>query len=225
MIYLLEDDASIRKLVSYTLDHSGLKTRDFGLPSEFWAAMEQEPPRLILLDIMLPEEDGLTILARLRENAVTASIPVILLTAKSTEFDKVLGLDSGADDYITKPFGMMELLSRVKAMLRRTEPRESGRTEYRWEGLYVCPERHVVTVDDQPVALTLKEFQLLCLLFERDGKVVERDDILRSIWGYTYDGESRTVDVHIRNLRQKLGEAGACIETVKGRGYKIGGNL
>lgn len=224
MVYLLEDDASIRKLVSYTLDHSGLKTRDFGLPSEFWAAMEQELPRLILLDIMLPEEDGLTILSRLRENAATARVPVILLTAKSTEFDKVLGLDSGADDYITKPFGMMELLSRVKAMLRRTEPAGGRQTEYRWEELYVCPERHVVTVNTQPVALTLKEFQLLCLLFEKDGAVVERDEILRSIWGYTYDGESRTVDVHIRNLRQKLGDAGACIETVKGLGYKIGGH-
>lgn len=221
MIYLLEDDNSIRKLVSYTLNNSGMQSRDFGLPSEFWAAMKENLPNLILLDIMLPEEDGLSILSKLRKNPDTARIPVIMLTAKATEFDKVIGLDTGADDYIAKPFGMMELISRIKAVLRRTQKSENL-DEYQVGSLYVCPTKHIVKVDGLTVSLSLKEFNLLCLLVKKNGCVVTRDEILNTIWGYSFDGENRTVDVHIRKLRQKLGEAGNCIETVKGVGYKIG---
>lgn len=222
MIYLLEDDESIRTLIAYTLEHSGLPAKGFALPSAFWAAMEEELPQLLLLDIMLPEEDGLSVLARLRRQPETARLPVILLTAKSTEYDKVLGLDTGADDYITKPFGMMELISRVRALLRRTAP-DDDPPAFRHGCLFVCPARHEVKVNNEPVALTLKEFKLLCLLLQKHGAVADREEILRQIWGYNYDGESRTVDVHVRTLRQKLGDAGAYIETVKGFGYKIGG--
>lgn len=223
MIYLLEDDESIRTLIAYTLEHSGLPTRGFALPSEFWSAMDSALPQLLLLDIMLPEEDGLTILARLRKQPQTARLPVILLTAKGTEYDKVLGLDTGADDYITKPFGMMELLSRVRALLRRTAGADDDPPAFTHGCLYVCPARHEVRVNGEEIALTLKEFKLLCLLLQKHGAVADREEILRQIWGYAYDGESRTVDVHVRTLRQKLGAAGAYVETVKGIGYKIGG--
>ncbi len=236
MIYLLEDDSNIRKLVVYTLKASGMEAQGFPAPSAFYEAVEKSLPKLILLDIMLPEEDGLSVLAKLKATPETASIPVIILTAKSSEFDKVIGLDSGADDYMTKPFGMMELLSRVKALLRRTEGntvRSGGVSseEYRIEGkngtvlagasLYVSPSRHVVEVSGEAVSLSLKEFKLLCLLLEKQGTVLGRDEILNTVWGYAFDGESRTVDVHIRNLRQKLGTMGALIETVKGIGYKL----
>lgn len=221
MIYLLEDDAAIRKLIVYTLQSGGMKAEGFAAPSLFYAALEKETPELILLDIMLPEEDGLSVLARLRSTPATTSVPVIILTAKSSEFDKVIGLDSGADDYMTKPFGMMELLSRVRALLRRTRPSLPKEDGYRVGGLFVCPSHHTVEADGVPVTLSLKEFKLLCLLLEKNGAVATRDEILTSIWGYSFDGESRTVDVHIRNLRQKLGCAGDCIETVKGIGYKI----
>ena len=170
---------------------------------------------------MLPEEDGLSVLRRLRQAPETANLPVILLTAKSSEYDKVIGLDGGADDYVAKPFGIMELVSRVKAVLRRTE--SAGQEEYRIGSLYVCPAKHLVLAGDQEVKLALKEFELLCLLLRNNGMVLTRDALLNQIWGYSFDGESRTVDVHIRNLRKKLGDAGACIETVKGIGYKIGG--
>ncbi len=229
MIYLLEDDNNIRKLVVYTLKASGMEAEGFAAPSAFYEAMKTEKPKLVLLDIMLPEEDGLTVLAKLKADPETASIPVIILTAKSSEFDKVIGLDSGADDYMTKPFGMMELLSRVKALLRRTEahqiPAAATSDEYRIEAeegvLYVSPSRHVVEVSGESVTLSLKEFKLLCLLLEHGGTVLDRDNILNTVWGYAFDGESRTVDVHIRNLRQKLGALGCLIETVKGVGYKI----
>ncbi|MBQ7131951.1 MAG: response regulator transcription factor [Oscillospiraceae bacterium] len=221
MIYLLEDDNSIRKLVSYTLNNNGMESKDFAVPSEFWAAMKENTPGLILLDIMLPEEDGLSILSKLRKNPDTARIPVIMLTAKATEFDKVIGLDTGADDYIAKPFGMMELISRIKAVLRRTNETESFK-EYQVGSIYVCPSKHIVKVNGLTVSLSLKEFNLLCLLVEKNGCVVNRDEILNAVWGYSFDGENRTVDVHIRKLRQKLGDAGNCIETVKGVGYKIG---
>lgn len=229
MIYLLEDDNNIRKLVVYTLKASGMEAEGFAAPSAFYEAMKTEKPKLVLLDIMLPEEDGLTVLAKLKADPETASIPVIILTAKSSEFDKVIGLDSGADDYMTKPFGMMELLSRVKALLRRTEahqiPASATSDEYRIEAeegvLYVSPSRHVVEVSGESVTLSLKEFKLLCLLLEHGGTVLDRDNILNTVWGYAFDGESRTVDVHIRNLRQKLGALGCLIETVKGVGYKI----
>ena len=221
MIYLLEDDAGIRKLITYTLKTGGMEAEGFAAPSLFYEAMRKEKPELILLDIMLPEEDGLSVLARLKGAQETADIPVIILTAKSSEFDKVIGLDSGADDYMTKPFGMMELLSRVRALLRRTRPSHSGDEEFRIGKLFVSPARHVAEVEGVAVTLSLKEFKLLCLLLEKNGAVADRDEILTTIWGYSFDGESRTVDVHIRNLRQKLRDAGDLIETVKGIGYKI----
>lgn len=221
MIYLLEDDSNIRKLIVYTLHSGGMEAEGFAAPSLFYEAIRKELPELVLLDIMLPEEDGLSVLATLRSNPATAEIPVIILTAKSSEFDKVIGLDSGADDYMTKPFGMMELLSRVRALLRRTKGAPFGEELFRVGSLTVSPSHHTVTVGGAPVSLSLKEFKLLCLLLEKNGAVAGRDEILSTVWGYAFDGESRTVDVHIRNLRQKLGDAGECIETVKGIGYKI----
>lgn len=222
MIYLVEDDNSIRDLVVYTLGTTGFEAQGFERPSQFWSAMDSLLPDLILLDIMLPEEDGLSILKKLRASSSTARIPVIMLTAKSTEYDKVVGLDSGADDYIPKPFGMMELISRVKAMLRRTE-RSIAAGSYTLGNLYVSAEKHTVKVDDSPVTLTLKEFEMLCYLLENRDIVLTRDQLHDRIWGYDFDGESRTVDVHIRTLRQKLGSAGELIKTVRGIGYKIGG--
>lgn len=221
MIYVLEDDGNIRKLILYTLHTSGFEAEGFERPSAFWTAMEQQKPRLLLLDIMLPEEDGLSILKKLRLAPDTARLPIILLTARGSEYDKVIGLDAGADDYMPKPFGMMELISRVKAVLRRAEP--AAQEEYRVGSLYVCPARHIVRAGDREVRLALKEFELLCLLLRSAGVVLTRDALLNQIWGYSFDGESRTVDVHIRSLRKKLGDAGGCIETVKGIGYKIGG--
>ena len=221
MIYFLEDDTSIREFVIYTLNSQGLEAQGFERPSAFWAALEQRLPSLVLLDIMLPEEDGLSVLKRLRSASSTRRIPIIMLTAKSTEFDKVVGLDSGADDYIPKPFGMMELLARIKALLRRTEEAHAE-LEYMLGGLYVCPAKHIVRVDGQPVTLTLKEFELLCMLLENSGIVLTHAQLLDRIWGYAFDGESRTVDVHVRTLRQKLGPCGSLIQTVRGIGYKIG---
>lgn len=226
MIYFLEDDASIRKLVVYTLNSQGMTAEGFETPSLFWAAMERITPDLILLDIMLPEEDGLHILGRLRQNPATEHLPVIMLTAKGTEYDKVVGLDGGADDYITKPFGLMELVARIKNALRRHSTSAPATEENLlvMGNLTVNPVRHIVTVGDEEIALTLKEFQLLSLLLQRAGVVLTRDQLLNTIWGYEFDGASRTVDVHIRTLRQKLGDAGAYIETVRGIGYKMSGN-
>lgn len=223
MIYLLEDDDSIRELVTYTLNSQRMEARGFSHPSEFWEAMEEEIPSLLLLDIMLPEEDGLHILKKIRSHSETKALPIIMLTAKGSEYDTVLGLDSGADDYVPKPFRMMELLSRIRALLRRTEKQEED-VSYREGVLYVCPSHHIVKVNDQEVVLTLKEFELLCLLISEKGRVFTRAQLLDKIWGYEFDGESRTVDVHIRTLRQKLKEAGDYIETVRGIGYKIGGS-
>ena len=218
MIYLLEDDASIRDFVIYTLNSQGMEARGFELPSDFWRAKEEQMPSLVLMDIMLPEEDGLSILKKLRAAPRTAKLPIIMLTAKSTEYDKVLGLDGGADDYVAKPFGMMELLSRIRALLRRTERNDAL---YRCGQLTVDPGSHTVLVGDREVALTQKEFEVLCLLLKNKGQVLSRERLIEDVWGYAFTGESRTVDVHVRTLRQKLGEAGACIETVRGYGYKI----
>jgi len=219
MIYLLEDDDSIRDLVMYTLSTQSMEVRGFDRPSEFWDAMA-ELPSLVLLDIMLPEEDGLSILKKLRSAPRTARLPVIMLTAKGTEYDKVLGLDAGADDYVSKPFGMMELLSRIRALLRRTTVETDS---YTCGSLTVDAGRHTVTVDGQDVTLTQKEFEVLCLLLKNRGQVLSRDRLIGEVWGYSFAGESRTVDVHIRTLRQKLGDAGGYIETVRGYGYKISG--
>lgn len=220
MIYLVEDDESIRELIIYTLKSQGLDAKGFGRPSLFWKAMEKELPSLLLLDIMLPEEDGISILKKLRMRPDTRKLPIIMLTAKGSEYDTVVGLDSGADDYIPKPFRMMELISRIRALLRRS--RNDAAEEYQLGKLYVCPSRHMVTVDQAPVNLTLKEYEMLCLLLKNSGMVLSRTQLLNQIWGYEFDGESRTVDVHIRTLRQKLGPAGDLIETIRGIGYKIG---
>lgn len=221
MIYLLEDDDSIRELVTYTLNSQGLDAEGFSHPHEFWEAMRKAQPSLVLLDIMLPEEDGIAILQKMRAAPDTKRVPVIMLTAKGSEYDTVRGLDSGADDYIPKPFRMMELLSRIRALLRRSAPEDAGMPEYRVGPLYVCPRRHIIQVDGRDVALTRKEFDLLCLLLSERGTVFTREQLLDTIWGYAFDGESRTVDVHVRSLRQKLGPGGDCIETVRGIGYKI----
>lgn len=222
MIYLLEDDKSIRDIVVYAIESVGLEAKGFERPSEFYAAMEEKLPDLILLDIMLPETDGLTVLSGLRKSPATKMLPIIMLTAKGTEYDKVVGLDKGADDYICKPFGMMELISRIKALLRRVE-RPDKASAYILGPLVVSEVGHSVTVNGESVTLTLKEFELLCMLMKNQNMVLTRDLIHERIWGYSFDGESRTVDVHIRTLRQKLGEAGSLIETIRGVGYKMGG--
>ena len=218
MIYLVEDDNSIRELVLYTLNSSGQEAEGFDRPSAFWQALERRRPDLLILDIMLPEEDGLSVLKKLRAASRTARLPVIMLTAKGTEYDKVIGLDGGADDYVAKPFGMMELLSRIRALLRRTET-ESG--TLRCGILEVDPGQHIVRVRGQETTLTQKEFEVLCLLLRNPGQVLSREQLIENVWGYAFTGESRTVDVHVRTLRQKLGDAGAYIETVRGYGYKI----
>ncbi len=222
MIYLLEDDDNIRNFVIYALSNSGLETKGFDAPSAFWAAVKSQKPDMAILDIMLPEEDGISVMKKLRANAETREMPIMMLTAKSTEYDKVLGLDGGADDYVTKPFGTMEFIARVKALMRRAAPpKDAG--EYHIGPLYLNPAKHIIRVNGEDVVLTLKEFQLLCYLAAGKGSVMTRDQILQDIWGYEFDGENRTVDVHIRTLRTKLGEAGNLVETVRGIGYRIGG--
>ena len=219
MIYLVEDDESIRELVIYTLKSQGFEAKGFERPSLFWKELEKEHPSLLLLDVMLPEEDGISILKKLRVRPDTRKLPIIMLTARGSEYDTVIGLDRGADDYIPKPFRMMELISRIRALLRRSE--DHGAEEYQAGNLYVCPARHVVTVDNKKINLTLKEYEVLCLLLKNSGTVLSRTQLLNQVWGYEFDGESRTVDVHIRTLRQKLGTAGDLVETVRGVGYKI----
>lgn len=223
MIYLVEDDENIRELITYTLNTQGLEAEGFARPSLFWNAMRSCHPSLILLDIMLPEEDGLSILKKIRSNPDIHNIPIIMLTARGSEYDTVHGLDCGADDYIPKPFRMMELLSRIRALLRRSGYNEPV-NEYHLGNLTVSPSQHTVKVDQEEITLTLKEFELLCLLLSEEGTVFTRAQLLDRIWGYSFDGESRTVDVHIRTLRQKLKDAGHYIRTVRGIGYKIGGN-
>ncbi len=223
MIYLVEDDDNIRKLVGYALTREGFDVRGFSEPLGFYSALVKKIPDLVLLDIMLPGEDGLSILKKLRRGSDTQNIPVIMLTAKGSEFDKVTGLDMGADDYIAKPFGMTELISRINAVLRRF--RRTAPTDeiiYTSGGLYVNHSKHIVKVDGAAVNLSLKEYSLLITLFEADGKVVERDTLLLKVWGEFYT-ESRTLDVHIRKLRAKLGSAGTLIKTVKGIGYRLCG--
>jgi two-component system alkaline phosphatase synthesis response regulator PhoP len=225
MIYLLEDELSIRKLVVYTLSHSGFEARGFGTAAEFWRAVGERLPQLALLDIMLPDEDGLEVLKKLRASAVTAKLPVMMLTAKSAEYDRVLGLDLGADDYLPKPFGMMELVARVRGLLRRAETSGPEQAELYCQGaLQVSIPRHAATVSGgPPLPLTLKEFDILVYLLRNQGIVLTRDQIMTGVWGYDFDGESRTVDVHIRTLRAKLGGCAGLIQTVRGVGYRIGG--
>lgn len=220
MIYLVEDDSSIRELVLYALHNTGLEAEGFERPSQFWKAVDEKEPSLVILDVMLPEESGIDILKKIRNNPMLDRLPVIIATAKNSEFDRINGLENGADDYISKPFSIMEVVARVKALIRRSEYRHEEK-EYIVENLYVCPIKHLVKVDDKEVTLTLKEYEMLCLLLENRGIVLNREQLLNKIWGYSFDGESRTVDVHIRTLRQKLGTAGNVIKTIRGVGYKI----
>ena len=227
MIYLLEDDSSIRELVIYSLNSMGMEAKGFERPSLLNEAMKAQLPELLILDLMLPEEDGFSILRRLRAAEATRALPVVILTAKNTEFDTITALDCGADDYISKPFGVMELIARIKAVLRRannsysTAVQESGQPLT--EGIVtVYTDAHRVTVNGEEITLTFKEFELLCMFLKNKGIVLTRDKILRNVWGYEFDGENRTVDVHIRSLRTKLGVGGNIIETVRGVGYKIG---
>lgn len=221
-IYVLEDDDNIRKLVCYALAKEGYFVDGFALPSEFWHSYTERKPDLILLDIMLPEEDGISILKKIRNE--DEDMYVIMMTAKDSEIDKVTGLDSGADDYIAKPFGITELVSRVRAVLRRSKKKSVTEKTYRISELLVNPERHIVEVNGQVVSLSYKEYKLLTVLLEADGKVLTREELFAKVWGEYY-GESRTLDVHIRNLRMKLGTAGNYIRTVKNIGYQISGEV
>jgi len=219
MIYIVEDDRNIQEIELFALKNSGFEAVGFETARDFWRAMDKKLPELILLDIMLPDEDGLSLLKRLRARTETRRIPVMLVTAKGSEIDKVKGLDSGADDYIAKPFGVMEMIARVKALLRR-----SGRDE---ESVLGCgavtldSERRMVYVDKEPVELTYKEFELLRLLMKNQGIVVSREVIMDRVWDSSFEGESRTIDVHVRTLRQKLGGAGGQIRTIRNVGYMI----
>ena len=221
MIYCVEDERNIRELLIYTLETTGFKARGFSNGNELMKALKEEIPELILLDIMLPGDDGYTILEQLKSMPSVKDVPVIMVTAKEAEFDKVKGLEGGADDYITKPFGMMEFVARVKAVLRRSA-RQNEDKELHYDELYLNVGRHEVRYREEKIDLTRKEFELLQYLLENKGLVMTRNQILCHVWGYDFDGETRTVDVHVRTLRQKLGEAGNLIETVRGVGYRIG---
>ena len=220
MIWCVEDDPSIREIEVYALNSTGLEARGFADGGEFWEALETERPELVLLDVMLPGEDGVAILKRLRSDERYREIPVIMATAKGTEFDKVQSLDFGADDYITKPFGMMEMVSRVKAVLRRSQPKQAAPL-LKLKGLTLDENQHTVTIDDQRVVLTYKEYELLRLFLSHPGMAFSREQLLQTVWNTEYAVETRTVDMHIRTLRQKLGEYGRYIETIRGVGYRL----
>ena len=222
MIFCVEDDSNIRELVVYTLETTGFQARGFEEGKSFLEALALETPDLILMDIMLPGEDGISLLKRLKNSSKTRDIPVIMVTAKGAEYDKVKGLDLGADDYVTKPFGMMELVSRIKAVLRRSGAAKKNAEDIIVSGsLEINTKKHEVKADGEVVGLTLKEYELLKRLMENPNIVMTRDSLLEEIWGYDFDGETRTVDVHIRTLRQKLGKCGERVETVRGVGYRI----
>lgn len=223
MIYLVEDDESIRELILYALHSSGFEGRGFSSAEELWPAIKAGTPNLVLLDIMLPGEDGLKILSKIRQNPQMRQTPVIMLTAKAAEYDKVKGLDLGADDYITKPFGVMELISRIRAVLRRSNVQAPSEETLVYQTIRLDPQRRTVTASDVPVTLTFKEFELLSYLLKNEGIVLTREKIMEKVWGFDYEGESRTVDMHIKSLRHKLGSSGELIQTVRGVGYKIGG--
>lgn len=220
MIFCVEDDTSSRELMIYTLNSAGFDAKGFPESTEFWKAIETETPELIMLDIMLPGEDGIEILKKLRSKAATKDIPVIMATAKGTEYDKVIGLDTGADDYLVKPFGMMEMVSHIKAVLRRTAPKMSKNILSTGK-LLVNLDEHSVFANGEKVVLTFKEFELLKIFMENPGRVFSRDALLEKVWGADYYGETRTVDVHIGTLRTKLGECGEYIETIRGVGYRM----
>lgn len=223
MIYCVEDDSGIRELVVYSLENTGFSAKGFENGKQFFNELDEiSLPDMVLLDIMLPGEDGVSILKKLRANPKTRNLPVILLTAKDSEYDKVIGLDSGADDYVAKPFGIMELISRIKAVLRRCghEGTVSDDCVYTIGCITLNTKKHAVEVNGNNVELTLKEFEVLRLLMKNQGTVITRDILLEQVWGYDFDGETRTVDVHIRTLRQKLGSGGSIIKTIRGVGYR-----
>jgi len=219
-VMLVEDDPNIRELVRYTLGAAGFSVEAFEDGESFERRLREETPQLLLLDIMLPGESGLQLLRRLKRRPRTESLPVILLTAKGGEMDRVHGLDEGADDYITKPFSVLELTARVRALLRRSGAGETG--EMRFDAISLSPQRREVTVDGIPVAVTFKEFEILHYLLRNPRHALSREQILSQVWGVSFEGESRTVDMHIMSLRQKLGKQGEWIQTVRGVGYKMG---
>lgn len=220
MIFCVEDDQAIRDLMIYTLNSAGFEARGFEDGNAFFSALEKKKPELIMLDIMLPGEDGITILKKLRGNTVTADIPVIMATAKGTEYDKVIGLDLGADDYLAKPFGMMEMVARVKAVLRRTVVNDQA-IILRVGKLELNMGSHIVLAEGERIELTLKEYEMLRLFMKNPGRVFTRDQLLSQVWDSDYAGETRTVDVHVGTLRTKLGDCGEYIETVRGVGYRM----
>jgi two-component system alkaline phosphatase synthesis response regulator PhoP len=221
MIYIVEDDVNIREIEGYALKNSGYDVSCFEHSAELYKALDRDIPKLIILDIMLPNEDGLSILASLRKDKRTKHVPIMMVTAKTSEMDKVKGLDLGADDYITKPFGIMELVSRVKALIRRAGGSDTN-SNLEYQNVVMNVEKHSVTVDEVNCELTYKEFELLRYLLENQEIVLSRDRIMERVWGFDYEGETRTVDMHIKTLRQKLSAGGDIIKTVRNVGYKIG---
>lgn len=224
MIYYVEDDDNIRGLTLYALKQQGIEAEGFSCDSEFKAAVARRVPDAVLLDIMLPDTDGLEIMRRLRADSETATVPIMMLTAKDTELDKVVALDGGADDYLTKPFSLMELTSRCRALLRRGGMTKKVSDTLSSQGITLSPSRREVAVDDNEIKLTLREFDLLEYLMRKPGIVFSREALLQSVWGWDFDGGSRTVDVHVQTLRQKLGDHASCIETVRGVGYRFAGH-
>lgn len=220
LIYVVEDDVNIREIESFSLKNSGYLVEDFECAKNFWRKIYEKIPDLILMDIMLPDEDGLEIVRKLRQKATTKNVPIIMVTAKTTEMDRVKGLDIGADDYLIKPFGVMELISRVKALLRRSMHLQDSKIISIGE-ICLDDEKRSVLVDKQPVELTFKEFELLKMLMRNAGIVLQREDIMVRVWGIDYEGESRTLDMHIKTLRKKLGDSGNRIKTVRNVGYRL----
>ena len=221
MIYIIEDDSDIREMETYALKNSGYEVNSFEDSTEFWKTIKKQLPKLVILDIMLPKEDGLSILKKLKNDENTRTVPVIMVTAKTSELDKVKGLDMGADDYVSKPFGVMELVSRVKAVLRRYKHEDTKRV-IEYNNIRLDDNKHSVTVDSEPCILTFKEYELLKYLLVNKGMALSREKLIEAVWGYDFEGESRTVDMHIKTLRQKLGDAGSVISTVRNVGYKAG---
>ena len=219
LVYIVEDDADIREMEAYALNSAGLSVASFSESAAFFRAVAKQLPDLVLLDVMLPGEDGMTVLKRLRGDANTQAIPIMMVTAKTSEADKVRGLDTGADDYLTKPFGIMELVSRCNALLRRAQRKAAV---FSFGGIHMDDERHRVTVNGQDVELTFKEYGLLKYLMQNTGAAVTRDRLMEAVWGFAFTGETRTVDMHIKTLRKKLGPSGEQIETVRNVGYRLG---
>jgi two-component system alkaline phosphatase synthesis response regulator PhoP len=221
MIYIVEDDENIRELEEYALSNSGYQVKGFSTGEELQVALKEKIPKIIILDIMLPGISGLEILKKLRDSHDTKTVPVLMITAKTSELDRVKGLDLGADDYLVKPFGVLEMVSRVKALLRRTNSEQSG-NQYSYKEISVDDERHIVQAGNETLDLTYKEYELLKYLLANVNIVLSREKLMNHVWGFDYEGESRTVDMHIKTLRKKLGDSGDAIKTIRNVGYKIG---